>query len=145
MGDGKDFDSVKIYLLENNIENINLVGSIFDSLILQKYYNQSDVFLFPSHHEGFPRVLYEAMYFELPILTTFVGNVPGLFKDGFNALELEVKSVDSIIINLKRIPLNNDLKNKISSQAKISLIQYFNDSKESHLDLFLKNTLNYAK
>lgn len=40
-----------------------------------KFFNDADIFLFPSHTEGFPNVILEAMCFGLPILATPVGNI----------------------------------------------------------------------
>ena len=40
-----------------------------------QFFNEADIFLFPSHTEGFPMVILEAMCFGLPILATPVGNI----------------------------------------------------------------------
>jgi len=40
-----------------------------------KYFNEADLFLFPSHTEGFPNVILEAMCFGLPIIASDVGNI----------------------------------------------------------------------
>jgi glycosyltransferase involved in cell wall biosynthesis len=40
-----------------------------------KYLREADIFLFPSHTEGFPNVILEAMSFGLPIIASGVGNI----------------------------------------------------------------------
>src|SRR5690606_38454374 len=54
--------------------------------------DRADLFIFPSHHEGFPRVLYEAMASALPIFTTFVGGIPGRMVHLQNCIEIPVKN-----------------------------------------------------
>ena len=44
------------------------------------------------HHEGFPRVLYEAMASALPIFTTFVGGISGRMKNLDNCIEIPSKN-----------------------------------------------------
>ena len=42
---------------------------------LQQSYEEADIFALPTHQEGFPMVLLEAMAYELPIVATDVGNI----------------------------------------------------------------------
>lgn len=76
--------------LLNGADGIHVVGPVSDRAQLRRYYQQADLFCLPSHDEGFPRVLYEAMLYKVPIVTTFVGSIPGLMKDGENCLRVEV-------------------------------------------------------
>lgn len=69
---------------------VEFPGLVSDKASLMREYQEADVFIFPSHHEGFPRVLYEAMVKSLPILTTFVGGIPGRMKNGHNCIEIPV-------------------------------------------------------
>jgi len=71
-------------------DRVFFTGHIADRAQLRRYYEQADLFCLPSHDEGFPRVLYEAMLYKVPIVTTFVGSIPGLMKDGENCLRVEV-------------------------------------------------------
>ncbi|MFI4912711.1 MAG: glycosyltransferase family 4 protein [Sedimentisphaeraceae bacterium JB056] len=55
-------------------EKVRLLGPI-DKPRLWDYYKNADVMLFPSHSEGFPNVVMEAMLWGLPILATNVGAI----------------------------------------------------------------------
>lgn len=49
---------------------------------LDRRYRQADLFVLPSFTEGVPKVLLEAMTRGCPALSTRVGSVPRLFRDG---------------------------------------------------------------
>ena len=79
-------------LNELNLTNeVVLHGLISSKKALRALYNEANVFVFPSHDEGFPRVLYEAMASGLPIFTTFVGGISGRMEHLKNCIKLPVK------------------------------------------------------
>ncbi len=53
---------------------------------LFELYRQMDVFLFLSHVEGFPKVVWEAMASSLPVICTPVGGLPDVFSNGAEVL-----------------------------------------------------------
>lgn len=69
---------------------VRVMGIIDKKSVLHQAYEAADLFVLPTHHEGFPRVLYEAMIKSNVILTTFVGGIPGLLREGHDALPLPV-------------------------------------------------------
>lgn len=98
VGDGEFMERAKE--ITNNLEISKMVkftGSVYNSDEIKEYYTNSDIYILPTYHEGFPRTLYEAMIFGIPIITTFVGGIPTLMKDDFNCKEIKPKSVESIV------------------------------------------------
>lgn len=64
---------------------------------LLKIYDDNDIFVFPSLSEGYGRVIVEAMSRELCVITTNVGIVPDLIKDGVNGFIISKSDSGSII------------------------------------------------
>lgn len=69
---------------------IRISGYVDNKTELHAMFEAADIFVLPTRHEGFPRVLFEAMMKSNVILTTFVGGIPELLQDGYNAWRLPV-------------------------------------------------------
>ncbi len=116
--------------------HINFVGLISNQDELKKIYLKSDALIFPSHDEGFPRVLYEAMIFHVPIFTTFVGGIPGRMKDKYNCIEIPLKDgIGSGKIILNSIK-NEELMKFITINAQKDIEDILINKKE-HVELLL--------
>lgn len=72
---------------------------------LLKFYENSDIYILPSYHEGFPHSIWEAAATSTPVITTAVGGIPGIV-DINNVTFIEKKSVSQIVLAIKNI-LNN--------------------------------------
>ena len=66
--------AIEAVLVEQRQENVTFTGELFGPA-LKFEYESADIFLFPSHGEGFPMVILEAMKFALPIVATDVGAI----------------------------------------------------------------------
>lgn len=98
VGNGEFYQEAKKISDKLDISDIVFFnGPEFNPEKIRNYYIESDIYILPTYHEGFPRTLYEAMIFGTPIITTFVGGIPGIMKDGFNCKEIKPKSIESIV------------------------------------------------
>ena len=126
VGDGQDGGIIleKINSLQlNNIVFLN--GAVHDGIHLKQYYVDSDIFILPSYHEGFPRVVYEAMLTRVPVVTTIVGGMDVLMQDGFNCIEILSRSSESIVIKLESLIKHYERSSELCENAYISVRKYF--------------------
>ena len=86
IGDGEVRESLQKLIIAEGLENrINLTGYINDSELLNEI-EKFDIYVFPSLWEGFPYSLLEAMRAGLPIVTTNVGGISEMIRDGEDGL-----------------------------------------------------------
>ncbi|MCS4301641.1 glycosyltransferase [Chryseobacterium sp. BIGb0232] len=133
VGDGEYFEELKQLANDLDINDmVSFKGATFDAQEIRSYFVNSDIYILPSYHEGFPRTLYEAMIYGTPIITTFVGGIPSLMKDGRNCLEIESKSVESIVLSLKKIFDNYDQFSLFAKEATKTVSNLLETRKYSH-------------
>ncbi|MEC4818189.1 MAG: glycosyltransferase, partial [Scytonema sp. PMC 1069.18] len=78
-------------LLKRQIKNLELnnVTIVDETQEVYDFYGLSDIFVCASFEESFPRVLLEAMAFELKIVSTDVFGIPEIVSDGHHAYLVE--------------------------------------------------------
>jgi len=81
---------------------------------LRKIYNSCDIFLFPSHYEGFGLPPMEAMACRLPVVTTNVGAIPDYTIPGETALVSPPGSPELLAENLIRLIEDEELRRRIA-------------------------------
>lgn len=79
-------------------------------------YKSSDVFVFPSHEEGAPQVVYEAAGCGAAVITTPMGT-GRMVHDGVNGLVLPPGDVGSLVAALTRMADDAALRERLRRQA----------------------------
>lgn len=82
-------------------------------------YRSSDILVLPSHHEGFPRVIWEAMASSLPVISTKVGSIPQNLEHGVNSLLVEPKNQNKLFDSLIVIISDKSLRQQLIKNASI--------------------------
>lgn len=140
VGNGQHFNEISKLIFKHGLsENVELHGVITDKESIKEFYSEADIFILPSHHEGFPRVLYEAMIFKVPIITTFVGSISYIMKDTYNCFKIEVNNPDSIYEKLSYVMNNTKILTTITTNATKTLINYFETNNLSHEQILIEN------
>lgn len=133
VGDGSYMTEAKMLIIELEIEDIvHIKGSIFDVDVIKNHYCEADIYILPTYHEGFPRTLYEAMIFGTPIITSFVGGISALMKDGYNCKEIKPKSIDSIVEVLSFAMTNYEQMGEYARNGTLTISEVVNDKRISH-------------
>lgn len=117
-------------------DSVEFVGYVEDESALYEILKDADIFVLSSVTEGFPRVLYEAMTHRLPIVTTDVGGIPYLLKDGVNARVVASEDAEALSAAILDVIDNDRLRKDIIREASITMETVFermNPAQISHL------------
>jgi glycosyltransferase involved in cell wall biosynthesis len=103
-------------------ERVIFTGQISE---VQLYYGAADVFALPSHSEGSPYVLLEAMAANLPIVATAVGGVPEVLADNESALLVPANDPQAMAAAIARVLTDSDVAQRlIRNSARLVSEQY---------------------
>jgi glycosyltransferase involved in cell wall biosynthesis len=95
-------------------ERVHFIGWRED---MEAVISASDVVILPTHTEGFPRVLLEAMVLHRPVCATPVGGIPEVIIDGETGLLFEVDDDRMLARQIERLVTDSALKDKILERA----------------------------
>jgi glycosyltransferase involved in cell wall biosynthesis len=80
---------------------------------LNAVYQQSDIYLLASYHEGFPRTIWEAMANGLPVIATKVGAIPDYLRHEEDAMLIDPRNVSQIVDAVETLLSNELLRKKL--------------------------------
>lgn len=99
-------------------DRVHFLGHVEDPWIL---YHTASVFALPSHSEGSPLVVLEAMAAGLPILSTCVGGVPEILTDGLTALLTQPANIEEFARQMAALANDPTLRASLASAARSAL------------------------
>lgn len=80
-------------------------------------FRSATVFCLPSYAEGFPMAVLDAWAYGLPVITTPVGGIPDVAKDGENMLLFEPGDIGRLAKQIERIITDSELREKIAKAS----------------------------
>ncbi len=117
-GDG-DVAQVRAQVTDRNLgDTVDVVGWLAprerdDAL------RQADIFVLPSHDEGLPMALLEAMAHGIVPITTPVGGIPEAVTDGVHGLLVSPGDPVALAAALRRLAENSGLRETLACQARL--------------------------
>lgn len=115
VGDGPERGRMEQRARELNVgESIVYAGQVSD---VQPFYAAADVMALPSHSEGSPFVLLEAMAAGVPVVATAVGGVPEMVVNEESALLVPAKQPQAMAAALGRVLEDERLSQQLIQQA----------------------------
>ena len=117
---GEEIEKEKLIAEFGNSELLNRV--LFKGIIpheeVADYMKISNLLVFPSWAEGLPNVVMEAMAIGLPVVSSDVGGIPEVLKDGVTGLSVPPKNVEKLTEAVTRMIEDSDLREKCINNAK---------------------------
>lgn len=115
-------------------DHVSFIGAVYGKDQKLKWFEDSDIYILPTYHEGFPRTLYEAMIYGTPIITTLVGGISALMKDRENCVAIEKQSVDSIVEKLDYSMENYEYMIQCALNAKDLVYKVLDSKRPTHAE-----------
>jgi glycosyltransferase involved in cell wall biosynthesis len=93
-------------------EGVRLTGQVSGEA-KEAFFRAADVFVLPSHAEGVPLSMLEAMAYALPVVATSVGGIPEVLPDGEAGLLVEPGDVEGLCDAIRKLSGSVELRNRL--------------------------------
>jgi glycosyltransferase involved in cell wall biosynthesis len=125
VGDGEEKEALIAKSKEFGLEKkVNFLGRVnYEEIPTLMHY--SDILILPSFHEGFGRVLLEAMSMHLPIIASNVGGIPFVINDRNDGLLFEAGDIESLKANTLFLINNPDISRKMTENANEKFLKEY--------------------
>jgi glycosyltransferase involved in cell wall biosynthesis len=107
-------------LLGKDFEFAGIVTGSEKTRLLKK----CNVFVLPSMFEGMPMALLESMAFGLVPITTSVGSIPEVVKDGYTGIIVNGQSSEEIASAIKKLLADSAYMQRLGSNARQRIFEY---------------------
>lgn len=87
-------------------------------------FERADIFVFPSHKEGMPMAILEAMASGLPIVATSVGGIPDLIVDGVNGFLAPPQAPPALARSIAALCQDRELRSEIGTRNTVASGEY---------------------
>ena len=122
---------------------LSVAGVVGDRRQVMRLLEASDVLVLPTHHEGFPRVLYEAMLKDVVIVTTMVGGIPALMRDDENCLAIPVGAPAAIADALEKLANDYRLRQRLTAAGRSTVLEVLRE-RPTHLEALQTHLGSYS-
>ncbi|MEJ1971468.1 MAG: glycosyltransferase family 4 protein [Lacunisphaera sp.] len=91
---------------------------------IYRYYGAADLFVCSSYEESFPRVVLEAMAFELPVASTGVHGIPEMARPGREALLVAPGDSAALAAALRQLLASPETGANLARQARARVPEF---------------------
>lgn len=124
VGRGNALNEAKAYTKSKNISNIHFTGPLSGEALKNEFIN-ADLYILPTHGEGMPTSVLEAMAFGLPVITRPVGGLVDFFENDRMGYMIESLNPNDYAEKIELLINNVDKANQISRYNSRYAKEYF--------------------
>ena len=92
---------------------------------ISRWLSMADALVLPSHSEGLPNVIVEAMACQRTVIATRVGGIPEIIVDGQSGILVESKDSAALMTAMEKVATDKDLRYKLGSVGRQIVITKF--------------------
>jgi len=108
-------------------DRVRILGWVMDDQKLDTL-RRAHVFVLPSYAEGLPMAMLEAMAAGLPLITTPVGGIPEVVRDGENGILIEPGDVEALAGSILALLGDEGLRERMAT-ANVEVIRREHDAR----------------
>lgn len=124
-GSGRDIEAFQKLVRDVGLENrVETLGWLTRAQV-RGLFESADVLLFPSHFEGLPNSVLEAMGAGLPVIATRVGSIPDVIADGRTGLLVDVGDVPAMTRALVELLSDPARRSDMATAARTVALKRF--------------------
>jgi glycosyltransferase involved in cell wall biosynthesis len=128
LGGDQSVDQVRELVQKKNLqETVRVLGWVKGADKVAAF-RRAHVYVLPSYHEGLPVSILEAFASGLPVVTTPVGGIPEIVKDGVNGFLVEPGDVNALASAILRLLSDHDLRRTMSA-TNLDLVRTRHDAR----------------
>lgn len=121
----KEINALKNYVAGKGLNDCIVVnGWIGDEEKIRQFHSTT-LLVLPSHSEGIPNVILEAMATKTPIVSTLVGGLKEVLRDGENALIAVVNDPADLSEKIERLLRDKGLRDRLSDNAYREVLELY--------------------
>ncbi len=139
VGEGQERN--KLEVMANHLGISNAIVFCGYQQAMQDYYEAADIVILPSHSEGLPNVVLEAMMSKRAVISTDVGGVKEIISDGENGWIVPPGNFKAMANALKIVVINVELRKQVAEKGYYSLYPKFSPQKRAKKILSIYNDL----
>ncbi len=146
VGEGPQEERMRALAMDLGItDHVTFRGYLIGNELLHAYQN-ADIFVFPTWHEGFPSVIAEAMDIGLSIVTTQTGGIADYLIEGINALFVPPRDPFTLAKAVIRLLNDHELMARMGRANKIKLKEFSPEkSGKIYFDVLVDITKHIAR
>ena len=123
IGDGPEYEKLKALAVELGVAGIvHFWGYQSDT---KRFFEMFDMLLLPSHSEGFPNVVLEAMAMGVPVAAANVGAVSELLKDGRRGVVLDAVKQEEWADQVAPLLVSKERRRELSRLGRHRIEKYY--------------------
>lgn len=113
-----DLLAAKSLINKNHVnDSVKLLGSVYGNF-KKKLLRHSNLFILPSYNEGLPMALLEAMASGTAVVSTSVGGIPAIIKDGYNGFIVTPGDIEALVRKLAILCSNPSLRETMGHRCR---------------------------
>lgn len=133
VGDGEQRQVIADLIESNEVgDYVKLAGALLHEDV-ERCLSKTDVFVLPcvisedGWRDGIPVALMEAMYFEIPVVSTNILGLPELIENEVGGLLVPAGDEDALADALERLARDANLRSRLGEGGRLKVIKEFNN------------------